>query len=156
MPYTPEAYALIPVKYVGESGSIPALLLYERDGLSYLRLQTKNWPHYDGWGLWSTVGIWSEHVVSADPHEPAVADLLQTLEREAAAMRQSLANARQRENGQSKQENGNASSHANTHPQRNGVKPPPQPVTPPARQPESSKIKPATSCRVCGSRSLGK
>ena len=85
MPYTPEAYAYTPVNYVGESGRIPALLLYERDGLSYLRFQTKNWPHYDGWGFWSTVGIFSEHVAPADPHEPAVADLLHELEKEVVA-----------------------------------------------------------------------
>src|ERR1700747_3068946 len=100
MPYTPpEGCLFSPVRYVGESGSIPALLLYERDGLSYLRFQTKSWPHYDGWGLWSTVGIWSEHVVTADPHEPAVADLLHELQKEAAAHQQHVSNCRHRANG---------------------------------------------------------
>jgi hypothetical protein len=104
MPYTPEAYAYTPVKYVAGSGSIPALLLYERDGLSYLRFQTKSWPHYDGWGLWTTAGIFSEHVVTADPHEPAVADLLQELEREVAAQEQHRTNGQRA--SQAKQENG--------------------------------------------------
>jgi hypothetical protein len=57
MPYTPEAYAWSPVKYVGRS-------------------------------KWVTVGLFIEHVVTADPHEPAVADLLGELEREATRMRQ--------------------------------------------------------------------
>ena len=45
MPSTPEAYAYTPVNYVGESGSIPALLLYERGGLSYVRFWTQSWLH---------------------------------------------------------------------------------------------------------------
>ena len=74
MPYTPEAYAYTPVNYVGESRSIPALLLYERGGLSYLRFRVQSsWPYYDGWSNWVTVGLFSEHIVTADPHEPAVA-----------------------------------------------------------------------------------
>jgi hypothetical protein len=100
MPYTPEAYAYTPVNYVGKSGSIPALLLYERDGLSYLRFQTKVWRFYDGWGLWATAGIWSEHVVRAGPDEPGIADLLGELAREAAVRQQHLSNCRPRANGQ--------------------------------------------------------
>lgn len=137
MPHTPEAYAYTPVNYVGESGSIPALLLYERDGLSYLRFQTKSWPHYDGWGLWSTVGIWSEHVVRADPREPAVADLLKELEREVADQRQYRSNCRHRANVQWKQENGQGTPAPKTCarvPQGNGLKPRPGPAKPPARQ----------------------
>jgi hypothetical protein len=144
MPYSPEAYAYTPVNYVGESGSIPALLLYERDGLSYLRFRTKSWPHYDGWGLWRTVGIFSEHVVTADPHEPAVADLLQELERDTAAQQQHLSNCRHQANGQrvsnreiSKQENGQGSPAPKTCakvPQGDGVKPPLKPAKPPATQ----------------------
>ena len=142
MPYSPEAYAYTPVKYVGESGSIPALLLYERHGLSYLRVQTKSWPHYDGWGLWSTVGIWSEHVVAADPHEPAVASLLGELERETALMRQ-YANDKRQTNGQShlpksKQANGQGAP-APKVTQGNGVKsPPPKPAKPPTRKARAS------------------
>jgi len=73
-PYNPEAYAYSPVKYVGESGSIPALLLYEAGGLCYVRIWIDStWHYYDGWGKWDTVGLFPEHVVTADPHEPGVA-----------------------------------------------------------------------------------
>ena len=95
MPYTPAAYAYSPVKYVGESGSIPALLLYEAGGLCYVRFRVRTaWPYYDGWSNWDTVGLFPEHVVAADPHEPAIADLLGELDREAAAQQQHLANCR--------------------------------------------------------------
>jgi hypothetical protein len=103
MPYTPEAYAYSPVKYVSESGSMPALLLYEVGGLSYVRFRVQTaWPYYDGWSKRTTVGLFTEHVVTADPHKPAVADLLGELEREAAARRQHPLNRSHQANGQSK------------------------------------------------------
>src|SRR6516225_3217797 len=62
-------------------------------------------------GLITTAGVsgpQSDFLVStfvaADPHEPAVADLLGELEREVAAQRQHLLNRRHQANGQSKPE----------------------------------------------------
>jgi hypothetical protein len=98
MPYThSKVYAYTPVKYVGESGSIPTLLLYERDGLAYVRFWTRCWRQYNGWSGWVTTALHSEHVVTADPHEPAVASLLGELEREAAVMRHRISEAAYRQ-----------------------------------------------------------
>jgi hypothetical protein len=130
MPYTPETYAWSPVKYVGESGSIPALLLCEAGGLSYVRFRVASArPYYDGWSNWVTVGLFSEHVVAADSREPAVADLLGELEREAAAQRHHISNCRRQANGQGAP----APKPCAKVPQDNGVKPPPEPAHPPGR-----------------------
>jgi len=133
MPSTPEAYAYTPVNYVGESGSIPALLLYERGGLSYVRFWTQSWLHYDGWSGWVTTALHSEHVVAADPHEPAVVDLFRELEREAAAQLQHLSNRRHQANGQHAKErveqrvrHPEKPTEKLTATQGNGVKPPPK------------------------------
>jgi hypothetical protein len=143
-PYTPEAYAYSPVRYVGESGSIPALLLYEAGGLSYVRFRvTSAWPHYDGWSKWTNVGLFTEHVVTADPHEPAVADLLGELEREAAAQQQHLANCRHRANGQGASDRGKTISKQEKGQEApsSGIEKLPPAVELPAKQRESSKGK---------------
>lgn len=137
MPYTPERYACVPVNYIGESGPIPGLLLYDRDRLAYVRFQTQNWPHYDGWGLWATTALHSEHVVRADPHEPAVASLLGELEREATLMRQYTNDSAPDERpGKSRPANRHGAPAPKTT-QANGVKPPLKPATKPV--PESGK-----------------
>jgi hypothetical protein len=130
-------------EYFSGSGVIACLVLYRNEQLTFVRFRTADWQGYNGLSNYATTVIFNEHLQPADPHSPGVMNFVQALASEAALQQK----CRDRANGQGAKETGvpvtcakviqGAQFHLSNGKVNgggNGVKPPPEPAKPPARQ----------------------
>jgi hypothetical protein len=148
MPFPAESLEFC--EYFSGSQAITCLVVCRSAQLCFVRFRTADWgPDYPGYGLYSTVGLFAEHLRPADPQSPGVLSFAQALAAEAATQQQHAFNCRRQANGQEARE---AGIHTSKSKPENGqgapspriAKSPSPPAAAeklPASQPEASKGK---------------